>query len=161
MLRRCRKLQLSKPTVPALALLSSVADIFSREQKQFATENSVVAAAAAAAVSGSTHSKQNNAENLLDIDTDGTVPAPLCSEMTTDTAQGIASPRFAAAQAPNNNLDDLVGVFGTSSVNAAATDDDLMNGFASLNFDKSPPQGEKSASQTKPSTSKDDIMSLF
>lgn len=100
-----------------------------REQIQNARENPLAAAAAAAAVTGTTPppQTQNNVENLLDIDFDGTAPASAQKEPDTGMSglEGLAgtpvrvnSPA-ANAPAPSNNLDDLLGVFGDNSSSAS------------------------------------------
>lgn len=122
------------------------------EQMQNARENPLAAAAAAAAVQGEPSQPQNNAENLLDIDFDGAAPASSAEtpanglsglEGLAGTPQQVASPTLASPRtATNNNLDDLLGAFGGSNGTAAPTssgfgglsDNDIMNGFASMDL---------------------------
>ncbi|KAF3492183.1 oxidation resistance protein 1 [Arthroderma uncinatum] len=120
------------------------------EQLQNARENPLAAAAAAAAVSGSAPPQmQNNVENLLDIDFDGTAPASAQGEPPAGmsgleglagTPMRVASPSTTAPPPSSNNLEDLMGVFGsnmtpanqgeTSSGNGNVGGNDLMNGLA-------------------------------
>jgi hypothetical protein len=139
----------------------------------------LAAAAAAAAVSGSTPpaQTQNNVENLLDIDFDGGAPASAQKEPTGNMSglEGLAgtpvrvqSPAVGApAPQGNNNLDDLLGVFGdsgaaqpsSSTANGGGGSADLMNGFSGLdlsgNSSPAPPAGDQSKKSTQ------DIMDLF
>lgn len=157
---------------------------------QNARENPLAAAAAAAAVTGGAPAAQQqaNAENLLDIDFDGAAPASAEKEPPSGMSglEGLAgtpvrtgSPAVPAPQ-QSNNLDDLLGVFGddntassSSNNNAAAlgglsgdfgdTNDDLMNGFSSLNMGG----GANNNNPTSPGSSNngkktnEDILSLF
>lgn len=164
-----------------------------REQLQNARENPLAAAAAAAAVSGATPPAQSqaNAENLLDIDFDGSAPASAQKEPTNGMSglEGLAgtpvrteSPAVGTSAQQSNNLDDLLGVFGndnapanssSSNSNFAAlgglgsssggfgssNDDDLMNGFQSLNVSNPtspPPQQQAGGKKTN-----DDLLGLF
>lgn len=145
----------------------------------------MAAAAAAAAVSGNPPpaQTQNNVENLLDIDFDGTAPASAQKEPDRGMSglEGLAgtpvrveSPAAGApAPAQSNNMDDLLGVFGDSGGaagpstgppnahgSATGAGADLMNGFAGLdlsgNNTTSPPPGGD-----QPKKTNEDIMSLF
>ncbi|QKX57383.1 uncharacterized protein TRUGW13939_04495 [Talaromyces rugulosus] len=157
------------------------------EQMQNARENPL-AAAAAAAGGAPTAQQQANAENLLDIDFDGAAPASAEKEPPSGMSglEGLAgtpvrtgSPAVSAPQ-QSNNLDDLLGVFGndnaaagssSSNNNAAAdlgglsggfgeTNDDLMNGFSSLNLTaNNNPTSPGSSSNGKKTN--EDILSLF
>ena len=154
-----------------------------REQIQNAKENPLAAAAAAAAVAGKAPLSQTNAENLLDIDFDGAAPASAQEkprngltglEGLSGTPQRVASPVTAGPSAPNNNMDDLMGVFGNggSTNNASAmqsssgfdgmTNEDIMNGFASMNVSENsqppPPQQQMSNAAGKKN---EDLLSLF
>jgi hypothetical protein len=140
----------------------------------------LAAAAAAAAVSGATPpaQTQNNVENLLDIDFDGGAPASASKEPTGQMSglEGLAgtpvrvqSPAGGApAPQGNNNLDDLLGVFGDSGAAQPSSSSpangggggsaDLMNGFSGLDLsgNTSPaPAGDQSKKSTQ------DIMDLF
>ncbi|KAH8693961.1 vesicle coat complex AP-1/AP-2/AP-4, beta subunit [Talaromyces proteolyticus] len=157
------------------------------EQQQNARENPLAAAAAAAAVSGGAPPAQSqaNAENLLDIDFDGAAPASAQNEPPSGMSglEGLAgtpvrtgSPAVSAPQ-QSNNLDDLLGVFGNggdntnagSSSNAAALgglsggfgdgNDDLMNGFSSLNMSGNNNPTSPGANSGKKTN--EDILSLF
>lgn len=106
---------------------------------QNARENPLAAAAAAAAVSGAPP-PQNNAENLLDIDFDGSVPASAQKEPSgslsgleglAGTPQRVQSP--AAGNGPSQppppptsagGIDDLMGLSNGNSSGAG----DLMGG---------------------------------
>ncbi|QDS71558.1 AP-1 complex subunit beta-1 [Venturia effusa] len=131
------------------------------EQKELARENPLAAAAAAVA-SGAT--PQSNVENLLDIDFDGAAPASMQKqppggsnglEGLAGTPQRVASP--AVAQ-PTNNMDDLMGIFGSGPepANPSAAADDLMNGFGGLNMGGAPAAPAQPQKQTN-----DDILGLF
>lgn len=133
-----------------------------------------MAAAAAAAADGTAPpaQAQNNVENLLDIDFDGGAPASAQSEPSSGmsgleglagTPVRVASPAVGAPSGqPNNNLDDLLGVFGdsgpaqpsSSGANAGGSAD-LMNGFSGLDLSGNAAQNDQSKK------SNDDIMSLF
>ena len=105
-----------------------------------------IAATAAAAASGAPTTAQNNAENLLDFDMDGAAPASAQKAPThgssgleglAGTPERVASPAVPSSQtggqAGNNNLDDLMGVFGGDSSAAPSNEmADLANGFGSL-----------------------------
>lgn len=123
-----------------------------------ARENPIAAAAVSAAVAGNTSQVQTTAENLLDIDFDGAAPASLQKapmagasglEGLAGTPQRVASPSI-ASPTKVGGMEDLMGVFGNgngaASSNAnAAINDDMMNGFASLDMDGGqppPPQAQ-------------------
>lgn len=147
------------------------------EQMQNARENPLAAAAAAAAVEGTLPEAQNNVENLLDIDFDGSAPASVSEkplnglsglEGLAGTPQRVDSP--AVGQQPAaNNMDDLLGVFGNGGSStmpntagfAAMSDSDIMNGFASMDISGSqpPPPGEQLKAGGKKTN--EDLMSLF
>ncbi|KAL1859374.1 beta-adaptin [Paecilomyces lecythidis] len=151
------------------------------EQLQNARENPLAAAAAAAAVSGSNAPQaQNNVENLLDIDFDGTAPASAQKEPTAGMSglEGLAgtpvrveSPAV-GAPASSNNLDDLLGVFGSGGETAPAANTgfggangsasaDLMNGFAGLDLSGNSNPTSPPPSGTQPKKTNEDILSLF
>lgn len=147
------------PLIPISSKTFS-ANCFRREQLQNARENPLAAAAAAAAVTGTAPppQAQNNVENLLDIDFDGTAPASAQKEPPSGMSglEGLAgtpvrveSPSTVGGTAPpatSNNLDDLLGIFGNGGDNAATAAPptggagagtgtaDLMNGFAGLDL---------------------------
>jgi AP-1 complex subunit beta-1 len=165
----CRKPLLS--TLPGFQIYVFTTNILPREQMQNARENPLAAAGGAP-----TAQQQANAENLLDIDFDGAAPASAEKEPPSGMSglEGLAgtpvrtgSPAVPAPQ-QSNNLDDLLGVFGND--NAAAlgglsggfgdTNDDLMNGFSSLNLAaNSNPTSPGSSSNGKKTN--EDILSLF
>lgn len=143
----------------------------------------MAAAAAAAAVSGNAAPVQrSNIESLLDIDFDGTAPASAHKEPPSGMSglEGLAgtpvrvqSPVSGAPPPSSNNLEDLMGVFGSgpngddlSSGGGMGTQNgnpDLMNGFAGLDL-----TGSTSNRPTPPPTSgatisksNQDILDLF
>lgn len=72
------------------------------------------------------------------------------------TPQRVESP--AVAQ-PTNNMDDLMGIFGSEpepAANTSATADDLMNGFGGLNIG-----GAQAAPAQPQKQTNDDILGLF
>lgn len=124
-----------------LPLLKTILIYDDREQLQNARENPLAAAAAAAAVSGATPPAQSqaNAENLLDIDFDGSAPASAQKEPPSGMSglEGLAgipvrteSPAVGSSTQQSNNLDDLLGVFGND--NAPANNSSSNSGFAAL-----------------------------
>ncbi|KAF2083494.1 Adaptor protein complex beta subunit [Saccharata proteae CBS 121410] len=149
------------------------------EQRQNARENPIAAAAAAAAVSGGSAPPQSNVENLLDIDFDGAAPASMQKELNSGasgleglagTPQRVASPAIPGG--PANNMDDLMGLFGSGAAApasagptpASATNgtDDLMNGFAAMNMtgnSQPPPPTEQLGEQNK--SSSNDLVDLI
>ncbi|KAI9707233.1 MAG: beta-adaptin [Candelina mexicana] len=147
------------------------------EQMQNARENPIAAAAAAAAVSGGQAPTQNNAENLLDFDFDGAAPASLQKqpvlgssglEGLAGTPQRVASPAVTSGiQSPasgggGNNLDDLMGMFGSGTGQSNGTQD-MMNGFAAMDINsmnQPPPPGQQMASQDGHKRN-EDILGLF
>jgi hypothetical protein len=131
-----------------------------------ARENPIAAAAAAAAVSGTT-APQNNVENLLDIDFDGSAPASMQKEPAlgatgleglAGTPQRVESPVVGVPPAANN-MEDLMGIFGngTSQSQPQSGTDDLMNGFASLDMG----MNSQPASATPQKKTNEDILGLF
>lgn len=126
---------------------------------------------------------------MLDIDFDGAAPASADKQPATGMSglEGLAgtpvraqSPAVSAPQ-QSNNLDDLLGVFGnggnnnataTASANGSNTsaladlsggsggDNDLLNGFSSLNVNNNPTSPGTEASNGGKKTN-EDIMSLF
>ncbi|OCT47884.1 AP-2 complex subunit beta [Cladophialophora carrionii] len=147
------------------------------EQMQNARENPLAAAAAAAAVQGKTPGPTNNDENLLDIDFDGAAPAS-ATEKPTDgfsgleglagTPQRVASPTVSQATAPNN-MDDLLGVFGSggsstipsSSGFGGMSDNDILNGFASMDLSQSqPPPPKQQLASAGSNSASEDLLSL-
>lgn len=124
------------------------------EAREHARENPIAADAVSAAIAGGTTQTQtqSNAENLLDIDFDGSAPASLQKVPTSGgsglegmagTPQRVASPTSGGP----GGMDDLAGMFGDSNgVNGSSgAGNDLMNGFASMSMD----DGQPPASQTQ------------
>jgi AP-1 complex subunit beta-1 len=147
--------------------------IIHREQLQNALENPLAAGAAAAAGGSAPPAQaQNNVENLLDIDFDGGAPASAQNEPASGmsgleglagTPVRVASPAVGTPSGQaNNNLDDLLGVFGDSasaqpsSSGASNGGADIMNGFSGLDLSGNAPARDNQAKK-----SNDDIMSLF
>lgn len=150
----------------------------------------MAAAAAAAAVTGTTPppQAQNNVENLLDIDFDGTAPASAQKEPDSGLSglEGLAGTPVrvqspAANTAPSNNLDDLLGVFGDNSAPTPApaagpsssaappaagggAGADLLDGLGGLdlggNNTTSPPPASATPGGQQKKTN-EDILSLF
>ncbi|KAI1959379.1 beta-adaptin [Ophidiomyces ophidiicola] len=123
------------------------------EQLQNARENPLAAAAAAAVTGTAPPPIQNNVENLLDIDFDGTAPASAQKEPPSGmsgleglagTPMRVASPSTGVSAQPSSNLEDLMGVFGSDMTpgdgggfggnTGSSGSADLMNGFAGLDL---------------------------
>ncbi|KAI1920378.1 beta-adaptin [Ophidiomyces ophidiicola] len=123
------------------------------EQLQNARENPLAAAAAAAVTGTAPPPIQNNVENLLDIDFDGTAPASAQKEPPSGmsgleglagTPMRVASPSTGVSAQPSSNLEDLMGVFGSDMTpgdgggfggnTGSSGSSDLMNGFAGLDL---------------------------
>lgn len=147
------------------------------EQEQEARENPIAAAAAAAAVSGKAP-PQNNIENLLDIDFDGSAPASMQKapgqgesglEGLSGTPQRVASPESSAVAQPQSNMDDLLGLFGdgggaggaAAASGAQMSNDDLMNGFASMSVQPNQPPPQQPAGGETAKKSNQDLLDLF
>jgi len=145
------------------------------EQQEEARENPIAAAAAAAAVSGQAPS---NVENLLDIDFDGSAPASMQKQPThgssgleglAGTPQRVASPAVNAPAQQQSNMDDLLDLFGDGGGGAAApaqatqmSNDDIMNGFASMSMETSQPPPPTQQLGGEPSKkSNQDLLDLF
>ncbi|EFE37162.1 uncharacterized protein ARB_04691 [Trichophyton benhamiae CBS 112371] len=153
------------------------------EQLQNARENPLAAAAAAAAVSGAAPPQiQNNIENLLDIDFDGTAPASAQGEPPAGmsgleglagTPMRVASPTTTGPPPSSNNLEDLMGVFGsnpspsnqgeTNSGSGNMGGNDLMNGLAGLDLSGSTtsPAPASMQSQGGQKKSNSELLDLF
>lgn len=146
------------------------------EQQEDARQNPIAAAAVAAAVSGKS-APQSNMENLLDIDFDGSAPASLQKEPSqgqsgleglAGTPQRVASPAMGGASQPQSNMDDLLGLFGDgggggpSAAPAQMSNDDIMNGFASMSIETNqppPPQQQMGGEASK--RTNQDLLDLF
>lgn len=144
------------------------------EQIQNAKEEPTAAAAIAAAVQGKT-AQPTNMENLLDIDFDGSAPAssaekPLNGmtglEGLAGTPQRVESPAVGSA-APQNNLDDLMGVFGngdpapSNSGFGGMSDNDIMNGFAGMDLNGGQPPPATQQLNAGGKKTNEDLLSLF
>lgn len=144
------------------------------EQQEDARENPIAAAAAAAAASGQS-APQSNMENLLDIDFDGSAPASLQNkpsqgqsglEGLAGTPQRVASPATGGAPGPQSNMDDLLGLFGDGgSAGAPAaqmSNDDIMNGFASMSMQATqPPPATQQLGGDASKKTNQDLLDLF
>ncbi|KAF3912327.1 hypothetical protein AA313_de0205589 [Arthrobotrys entomopaga] len=147
------------------------------EAQQNARENPIQAAAAVAG------GKVTNVENLLDIDFDGGAPASASTPSndpfavdSTETSR-VASPISGLSanpggiQQPANNLDDLLGVFGSDGsvqggsgghATAGSDMDILGGGFGGMNLAGSPPAGGQQQQQGQQKQMKnEDILGLF
>jgi len=119
------------------------------EAAENARENPIAAAAAAAVVGQAAGAPaRSNAENLLDIDFDGSAPASMQKqpfpgssglEGLAGTPQRMASP--VQPRGPASGMDDLMGVFGNDNLNGSSVQpvskqmgNDLLDGFASLDM---------------------------
>jgi hypothetical protein len=146
------------------------------EQQEDARENPIAAAAVAAAASGQS-APQSNMENLLDIDFDGSAPASMQKEPTqgqsgleglAGTPQRVASP--AGNAQPQSNMDDLLGLFGDGggaggaapAAGAQMSNDDIMNGFASMSMqtNQPPPATQQLGGDASKKTNQD-LLDLF
>ena len=150
------------------------------EAMQNARENPL--AASAVAQGKVLAQAQSNAENLLDIDFDGSAPASVTEkplngmsglEGLAGTPQRLESPaNVPQSKQPANNMDDLLGVFGNGDAEASASsssaawggmsDNDIMNGFASMDLsaNQSPPVKSPDGSAGGKKTN-EDLLSLF
>jgi hypothetical protein len=144
------------------------------EQQEEARENPIAAAAAAAAAGGQA---PTNVENLLDIDFDGSAPASMQKQPThgssgleglAGTPQRVASPAVNAPAPQQSNMDDLLGLFGDGGGAAAPaqptqmSNDDIMNGFASMSMDTNQPPPPTQQLGGEPSKkSNQDLLDLF
>lgn len=146
------------------------------EQQEDARENPIAAAAVAAAASGQS-APQSNIENLLDIDFDGSAPASLQKEPTqgqsgleglAGTPQRVASPVAGNLQQPQSNMDDLLGLFGDGGSGSGAapttqmSNDDIMNGFASMSMQTNQPSpGSQQPGNDASKKTNQDLLDLF
>ena len=153
------------------------------EQIQNARENPLAAAAAAAAAQGTAQAPESNAENLLDIDFDGAAPASVNEQPQNGlsgleglggTPQRVASPTVpipAPASQANNNMDDLLGVFGngdsaaesSASAFGGQTHNEILNGFAGLDLSgtSQPPPATTQLNTASGKRTNEDLLSLF
>jgi AP-1 complex subunit beta-1 len=146
------------------------------EQKEEARDNPIAAAAVAAAASGQA---PTNMENLLDIDFDGSAPASMQKQPVGDasgleglagTPQRVASPAVNAPAQSQSNMDDLLGLFGDggsggrapAAAPAQMSNDDIMNGFASMSMETTqPPPPTQQLSGEPSKKSNQDLLDLF
>ncbi|KAF2487512.1 adaptin N terminal region-domain-containing protein [Neohortaea acidophila] len=137
------------------------------EARENARENPIAAAAVTAAIAGGSapQQAQSNAENLLDIDFDGSAPASMQKapgpgasglEGLAGTPQRVASPQVGSG----GGMDDLAGMFGDaggSGVNGGGSADDMINGFAGLGVNGGQ-QGSATGGEKK---TNEDLLGLF
>lgn len=137
-----------------------------QEQRENAVENPIAASTVV--------SSQNNADNLLDIDFDGTVPASPGIPVSTNRFEGealavttktLSIPKSDAAPA-SSGLNDMMGLFDLNvhsppDTDAAASSvglGDLSHGFSGLDVgDQNVPQQGK----TEPKMGNDDLLGIF
>lgn len=150
-----------------------------QEQRQNAADNPIAAAMATSSASGQ---QQNNAENLLDIDFDGSAPA---SQEGGDGSGGGGSgmadmmglfdapapSQAGTASAPVPAATPVPAAAAASSSSGGAMDD-LLNGFGGLQFGGSASEpapagaqlhGTQAQGQAQPAQKKDseDLLGLF
>ena len=108
---------------------------------------------------------QNNVENLLDIDFDGSAPASLQKEnhpipSGTEGLNGTPEQSNLSSASINqsaNNLDDLMGVFGHDTVGPDQPGtNNMANTLADLSLEPAEPNLQADSRKNK-----DDIMDLF
>jgi AP-1 complex subunit beta-1 len=119
-------------------------------------------------------------ENLLDIDFDGSAPASLQKQPTHGASglEGLAgTPQRVSSPVPNapqsqSNMDDLLGLFGDGGGGggggapapaAQMSNDDIMNGFASMSMETNqpPPPTQQIAGGEQGKKSNQDLLDLF
>lgn len=126
---------------------------------QNARENPI--AAAVAAVDGA--AGQANAENLLDIDFDGAVPASSANagasglEGLAGTPQRIASP--AAGPPKSNSMDDMMGLFDQPAP-AQQSGNGIVNGFAGMDLGGTS-QSPQPQTQGQDKKTTEDLLGMF
>lgn len=156
------------------------------EAAENALENPIAAAAAAAVAGGrnSSATAQGHAENLLDIDFDGSAPASMQKapaagtsglEGLAGTPMRVASPTVSSGGGGGSGggIEDLLGAFGgDGGANGAAAAapapvpssssgaDDLMNGFASMDLAASQPPPAQTQLDGGKKTN-EDLLGLF
>lgn len=148
------------------------------EAAENARENPIAAAAAATMAGASGSAVQNNAENLLDIDFDGSAPASMQKqpaggasglEGLAGTPMRVASPSSGAGPSMGGGMEDLMGIFGNESGGGAGANgsgqDDLMNGFAGLDMGAGsqppPPQTQLDNGGGGGKKTNEDLLGLF
>ena len=108
---------------------------------------------------------QNNVENLLDIDFDGSAPASLQKEnpalyLGLESQHGASEQTIApsaVSNQPANNLDDLMDVFGNDTAGQDnLSTNHMTNALADLNVGPSQPNLHVESKKNK-----DDIIDLF
>ncbi|POS83116.1 Adaptor protein complex beta subunit [Erysiphe pulchra] len=132
-----------------------------QEQRQNAVENPIAANAHGPS--------QTNAENLLDIDFDGTIPASAETSIAAGISRldGLGSSIPSSINPVGSSVDDMMGLFdlnnntNTPSVFSASNNmmqDDLMNGFGGLDLG-----GSQAPTQSvlKQKNDNDDLLGIF
>lgn len=134
------------------------------EVRMEARENPIAAAVAAATNGGV---PQANAENLLDIDFDGAVPAsseaPPKSGLSgleglAGTPQRVASP--AVGQQQQSSMDDMMGLFDAPAPPKANESNDL-DSFAGLSMNDQPPPPQQQLNKGKGKQTNEDLLGMF
>lgn len=129
---------------------------------QNAAENPIAAAVAAAA---NGQPVQGGAENLLDIDFDGAAPASAEGPPLSGTSglEGLAGTpqRAASPSGPASSMDDIMGLFGSSSAQQQSSGSDLINGFAGMDLTgmSQPPPPQTQLHDGKKTT--EDLLGMF
>lgn len=135
------------------------------EVRMEARENPIAAAVAAATNGGV---PQTNAENLLDIDFDGAVPAsseaPPKSGLSgleglAGTPQRVASPAVGGQQ-QQSSMDDMMGLFDAPAPPKANGSNDLHS-FAGLSMDDQPPASQQHLHKGKGKQTNEDLLGMF
>lgn len=137
-----------------------------QEQQQEAVDNPIAAASIVRAQNGGA-----NNDNLLDIDFDGAAPASADAPPTggasgleglAGTPQRVASPVGPAAG--GSNMDDMMGLYdmNASSSGAGTLQNDMMNGFASLDLGgSSQPPPAATQLHGEPKKTNEDLLGMF
>ena len=134
------------------------------EVRMEARENPIAAAVAAATNGGV---PQTDAENLLDIDFDGAVPAsseaPPKSGLSgleglAGTPQRVASPAVGPQQ--QSSMDDMMGLFDAPAPPKANGLNDL-DSFAGLGMNDQPPPPQQQLNKGKGKQTNEDLLGMF
>ncbi|RKF61864.1 AP-2 complex subunit beta [Erysiphe neolycopersici] len=132
-----------------------------KEQRQNAVENPIAANA-----HGPSHT---NAENLLDIDFDGAIPASAETSIAAGISRldGLGSSMPSGINPVGSSVDDMMGLFDlNNNTNAPSVfstsnhmmQDDLINGFGGLDLGGSQPPTQ---SVLKQKNDNDDLLGIF
>jgi AP-1 complex subunit beta-1 len=132
------------------------------EQKEEARENPIAAAAVAAAASGQAPSNMASMQKQP-------VGGASGLEGLAGTPQRVASPAVNAPAQSQSNMDDLLGLFGDGGSGGGApaapaqmSNDDIMNGFASMSMETNQPPPPTQQLGGEPSKkSNQDLLDLF